>query len=293
MKLVYDPDSENKTEEEKVEHTLQGENVHEEIKDQHKKMKDKPFKEKVLYYIGYYKFHALAVIAAIAVIFFMVRSVASQKDYSFCCMMVNSSLLDSELLSESFADYANIDNEKYSCYIDTDSYESTDGSAGQADYATATRFMSLIQIGDLDCAVFDAINFGQDALNFTFTDLREVLSPEDLEKYKDRFYYIDYAYARKYQDMSAEEVMSHMVPDTKENQEKDMLFHTDTSSMEEPVPVGIILTESAFKSKTYSYTTRVPVFGIIANTSRTEESIAYLHFLFDENVDFNSIVKGL
>ena len=29
MKLVYDPDSENKAEEEKVEHTLQGENVHE------------------------------------------------------------------------------------------------------------------------------------------------------------------------------------------------------------------------------------------------------------------------
>lgn len=297
MKLVYNPDGDQNNQNDQnttaKEHPLQGHDLKAEAKNQREKMKDKPLKDKIVYYVGYYKYAALAVVIGVAVIFSLIKTAVNHKDYCFYAMIVNASLLNGTAMSEDFGQYAGLDTEKYECAIDTNSTETVNATGGDSDMATSTIFMAMLQSAELNCAVFDSINFGKNAKGECFIDLSEFLSAEDVERFNEYFYYIDMAEVRRINDSTDIEMPDYSLTGTFEEESADAEAHMDPSTMEDPVPVGIVISDSCLVKKTYAYHDNVPVFGIAANCSKPEETVKFLHYLFDETVPFEAFIQGL
>lgn len=289
MKIYYEPEKNN---EQPVEHTLQGHDIHTETKNQHEKMKDKPLKEKVAYYFGYYKFHALGALLICFVIYSIIHAVVTSKNYCFGAMIVNSANIDNEKLSESFAEYADFDTNKYECYILANESESL--GTGSMDAASFTRFAALLSSKDLDITIYDSSVFYRKAIESVYLDLTTVLSPEDIEKYKDNFYYIDKKdieeAVRRANDPDADN-NNNTSPYRLSYEEaiKDVETHRDPSSMSNPIPVGIIIEDAPFITTLDAYYDSIPVLGIITNSERIPSAVEFIHYIYDENVNFESL----
>ena len=61
----------------------------------------------------------------------------------------------------------------------------------------------------------------------------------------------------------------------------------DPSTMGDPVPVGIVMTDSPFATESHSYDDLVPVFGISVTTQRMDTCLQFLDYLWDDTVDFS------
>ena len=120
-------------------------------------------------------------------------------------------------------------------------------------------------------------------------DLRSVMTEEELEKYKDQLYYIDYAelVRESEKELDADELMEPMEVDV----EADTLLHRHPEDMEDPMPIGVFITDSPFLEKSGSYHPSLqPVFGIVATCQRTDVAKQYLDFLWDDSIDFSQVI---
>ena len=269
--------------------------VRDEIRQQHLKMKEMSLKGKITYFLDYYKFHTIIVIIAIAVIAGFVHDIVSSKDYCFNAMMLNvgSNQISSTGLSDSFSDYADFDTEKYQCYIDTSSTFSLHASS-QFDMVTSQKIFAMRETGELDCFVIDSEVFNHYAISELFTDMQSCFTPEELDKYKDYLYYIDYAEVEK----ASEAVDNKELYESSQNASAltfDELIqeaerHRHPEEMEQPVLVGIFISDSPFIKETNAYPEAIPVFGIVNTSQRIDTCKKYLDYLFDESVDFSQLM---
>lgn len=289
MKLVYNEDQEKqKNIESHI--ILEEDNIKKAGKAQRAKLKGKPFKEKAAYFVEYYKYPVIAILIGAIIIYSVIASIAANKDYCFSAMMVNSVMIDSESVSQSFAEYSEFDTEKYTCYVDCGAMMSITGF-GESDLATSTKFVAMIQSQDLDVVTMDSTNFYTQSLGESMIDLTTVLSKEDLEKHKDRLYYIDYKdIEKKDQNLGEPSGSLYNQVDTFEEIREDLEIHRHPENMEKPILVGIIIEDSPLITKTQSYSGLIPVFGIIGNSPRIENAVNFLHYIYDDSVDFSSLV---
>lgn len=269
--------------------------VQDEIHEQHLKVKDMTFKEKLAYFWDYYKYHTLA---AILIVFFAVtlgHDILSAKDYGFYGVMLNSTMLSGTKMGTAFAEYAGIDTNQYDCFIDAESTLSYTGM-NEYDMATTQRLAALVQTGDLDAVVFDSVAFNNYANNEMFLDLRTVLTKEELTNYQNDLYYVDYAQIEaanadsNYMNedlISGEDINNMDSEDIQVEAEK----HRYPEAMEKPVPVGIYITDSAFVRKSGNYSQMVPVFGFSATTTRLDIAKKYLNFLYDDSIPFENMLS--
>ena len=272
--------------------------VSDEIKAQRGKIKEMSFKEKLSYFWEYYRIPFFIVTAVIILAFFLIRDIATAKPYGFYAMLINASPNMQETdLEQSFSTYADIDKAKYDCYIDTATTLNLN-STDQYDMASVQKIMAVVAAGDLDTMVADYNSFSHYAMNDTFTDLRKVLSKDQLAKYSDDFYYVDYAVisAAENEDVSSESASESSVSSTlssgadmfSDNSASssvgtaDQFVKPDPSTMTTPVPVGIILSDAAALKKADVYTGTVPVLGITQNTTRIEEALKFIDYLFQK-----------
>lgn len=290
MRLEYKPEGTEDLKENKEEHVLsQGNAVNDEIRKQGMKMKDKPFKEKFSYFMDYYKWPVIGIIGTILILCSLLKGFITHKDYCFYAMIINAVNVESSDLNDNFAEYAKLDVDNYECYIDAECYESITGDT--ADVGTTTRYAAMLTTGDLDITVYNSDLFYKKALANVYLDLRKVLSPELIAKYQDKFYYMD----QKEIDNAEDDFT---VDFTKQNSGTDydelladVTFHMNPQNMQEPVPVGIVILDSKFVRDLECYYNSIPVFGIMINTQRQETAVAFLEYIFDENVDFSQFYK--
>lgn len=264
-----------------------------EIREQQIKMKDMTWKQRFAYYWEYYKVHTIVTVIAIVAIVATAHSLATAKDYAFYGILLNANLLSSDAFGESFSEYTGIDTEEYECFIDADSTLSYTSST-EYDMATMQRIVAVVQTKELDAVVFDSQCFGQYAINEIFYDLREVLSPEQLEKYEPYFYYIDMDEVRAQEEadvMVDTDAIAERGALTTEEIAELAYAHKDPSSMGDPVPVGIFMEESPFATKSLAYDQLVPIFGISVTTQRTEMSTAFLDYLWDDTIAFDQMYR--
>ncbi len=272
--------------------------VRDEIREQHMKAKDMTFKERLGYFWYYYKIHTLVAVFAVFVIIGFVHDIATSKDYIFNSLMLNSYQLSSEEFSRAFGEYAELDMETYDCFIDTSSTLSL-RSMGQYDIATVQKILATIQTGDLDAVVYDSEIFNNYSEHEMFTDLRTVLTEDELSKYEDYLYYIDYAEVLRIQEEEAENPTGQAPSETQPTQEAldealalETEKHRHPEDMETPIPVGVFLEDSPFAQKTGAYLQKVPVFGVISTSQRPDTCKKYLEFLWDDSVDFTQFVTA-
>lgn len=157
-----------------------------EIREQQRKMKDMTWKERFAYYWEYYKVHTIVTIVAIIAIVCTIRTLVNTKDYAFYGLMLNAYSLSSDVMSDTFSEYAGIDTNTYDCFMDTTSTLTYENPT-EFDMATMQRIVAVVQTKELDAVIFDSQCFDQYAVNQIFYDLREVLTPEQIEKYEPYF----------------------------------------------------------------------------------------------------------
>lgn len=290
--------------------------VWDDIKKQHKKVRKKGFKAMVSYFWDYYKAPTAVIIVIALFSFYLIRDMASNLPYGFYAMMINSTMHpDGEVIGEDFAGYAGIDTSSYNVLIDTNQTLST-SSYNTYDVSTQERIMAITAAGDLDVMIADQSVFEQYARNSYMTDLRDLMSEDELKKYDGYIYYVDGAILKAIEDGTYEQASSENTADNESQGSQDdpsvagsnsaatdetisdeeisyMLGISspssivseddfvlpDPDSMEDPVPVGIILSDTAFMQSTNTYAGSVPIFGIIGNSSRTDLAIKFLEYL--------------
>jgi hypothetical protein len=290
--------------------------VWDDIKKQHKKVRKKGFKAMVSYFWDYYKVPTAVIIVIALFSFYLIRDMASNLPYGFYAMMINSTMHpDGEVIGEDFAGYAGIDTSSYNVLIDTNQTLST-SSYNTYDVSTQERIMAITAAGDLDVMIADQSVFEQYARNSYMTDLRDLMSEDELKKYDGYIYYVDGAILKAIEDGTYEQASSENTADNESQGSQDdpsvagsnsaatdetisdeeisyMLGISspssivseddfvlpDPDSMEDPVPVGIILSDTAFMQSTNTYAGSVPIFGIIGNSSRTDLAIKFLEYL--------------
>ena len=290
--------------------------VWDDIKKQHKKVRKKGFKAMASYFWDYYKIPTAVIIVIALFSFYLIRDMASNLPYGFYAMMINSTMHpDGEVIGEDFAGYAGIDTSSYNVLIDTNQTLST-SSYNTYDVSTQERIMAITAAGDLDVMIADQSVFEQYARNSYMTDLRDLMSEDELKKYDGYIYYVDGAILKAIEDGTYEQASSESTADNESQGSQDdpsvagsnsaatdetisdeeisymlgisspssivsedAFVLPDPDSMEDPVPVGIILSDTAFMQSTNTYAGSVPIFGIIGNSSRTDLAIKFLDYL--------------
>lgn len=266
--------------------------VRDEIREQQLKTKDMSFMGKLKYFWYYYKIHTIIAVAAIFLLGTLIHDITTAKDYNFYAIMLNSQQLSQENMENAFAGYADLDTENYECLIDTSSFISM-RAYSEHDIATAQKLIALVQTNDLDTLVMDSSVFYNYSLSELFADLRTVFTQEELSRYEDQLYYIDYAEVEAADEDTGFDEDSSYDPDafTTENILAEAETHRHPENMEKPVPIGIYMTDSPFAQKTNAYSQTVPVFGVVAATQRVDTVKKYLKFLWDESIDFSQMIE--
>lgn len=252
--------------------------ISDEIRQEQNKLKGRTLKEKLSYFWDYYKIHTICVVVGIFLIFTVVRDIRSSKPYAFYGSYFNAlQTFDGEAQMEEFSAFAGIDTEAYQATLDTAMYYTlTDMS--ETTLATSQRFAAMVSAQEIDMIIADEDVFSNYAVNEIFADLRDIMSSEELTKYEGNIFYIDRA-----EITAAEEADAYWGYDDDSEYYADLeeTFHDhhDPSVMEEPIPVGIYVSDTTLIKESQCYPSSVPVFGIPANTLRLEAALQYLEFL--------------
>ena len=227
-----------------------GNSVMDEIREQHKKMKDKSLKEKFLYFWDYYR--VATVVAIIIVVFVgnLVYTIATAKDTAFYAVLVNSYTdMDTEAYMDGFSEYAEIDTKHYDVMLEPN-FTLTQESADTYSMANLQKFAAQVAAKEVDVMIADPETFRQYAANGYLGDLREFISEETLSTFDGRFLYMD-------------------VPD---------------DELAEEVPVGIEISDCAFLEKSQAYAGQDEIyFGVLINSEQGENAEMFLQYIFQEH----------
>lgn len=240
-------------------------------------LKGMPLKKKIAHYYEYYRLHAIIFFGAVLIIVSIVSSMATQKDYSFNAIFINSFHLASAGLSENFSIFAGLDTDNYNCVIDTGMILDPVGFS-EFDAANAQRITAVAMAGDLDVIVADGYTFGNYAENGFFLDLRNIFDDDDFAYYQSRIFYIDQVVVDRRVNASREELIAE-ADRTIEEWDAELLKRSRPELMVNPVPVGIFVTDAPIIMETESYPGFDAVFGFIGNSSRLDTAMEFLTFL--------------
>lgn len=250
--------------------------INEEIREQQKKLKGKTFKEKLGYFWYYYKIHTLAVIFVVVFGSNLIKDIVTAKEEAFSATILNAYGNETQDdFQAAFAKYAGIDTEVYDCHIDTSStlnYNMT----SEVDLAIFQRVVAMAQTNSLDVLIGDLMPFTHFAGATLFLDLQDVLTDEEYIRYEPYFYYIDGA---TLDDEDEDDVT--YGSDGSTNFIDAGVDHTDPSSMEDPIPVGIYLPDSAKLEEfnCYTLTGETPIFGFVFSSAKLDTARQFLQYL--------------
>ncbi|SFB85915.1 hypothetical protein [Butyrivibrio sp. YAB3001] len=261
--------------------------VHEEIREQQKKLKGQGFKAHLEYFWEYYKIHTAIALFVIILLSMLIHDIRANKPYAFYAVMLNAASSPAEeVLEKGFSDYAEIDTDNYSCLIDTSSTFDLSVMT-ETTIATSQKIMANIAGGDLDILGADSDIFTYYANQNVFVDLRTIISPEQIKEYEDKLVYVDQAYLDYLDSEAYQNYVStgEFDPNNKyavmaDKYNKDLTFTAvDKSEMENPVPVGIKLDSSNIIKESGAYQSQSPVAGVVLTSKHTDLAIKYFEFL--------------
>jgi len=234
------------------------------------KLKDQPPKKRWEYIWEYYKIHLLVTLLVIVLLVQGIVTICTKKETVFTGILINTSIsADSSSFMADLRDYLDV-GKKEQVSFSTNIFM-TDAPA---DKATAMQsILASITIQELDMVAGPAGAFEICAYNSgnLFADLRDYLEPSDLEKYADRLYYIDGSIIKKLNAPVGTEV------------DLSQLTYPDPlkpETMEEPIPVGIDVSDRSAFISAYFFPGNAYYLGMIRNTTRPETVLKFIEYLF-------------
>lgn len=224
-----------------------GNSVHDEIREQQKKaFATMSLKEKLAYFWDYYKIHTLVVICAIAFVISFIYQIKTNKPYAFYAVLLNAvagveNADTNVILENEFLEYAGIDPEAYRVCLDTSISQSAEDNS-QYEMANRQKIAAMMHTGDIHAIIADTETFESYAHMDTFYDLSTVFDENELALYQDLLYYTDAAAF----DEDTGDTLEEMEASQKAFYAK-VIDHSDPSTMEKPIPVGIRIPASGNK----------------------------------------------
>ncbi len=141
---------------------------------------------KIKYYVYYYKWYAIALIAVIILIGSVIHSIRTHKDPALGVAVVNGDYeADYESIERQFEEYIQVDD-KHEVQIDSDFYLSADGS-GALDTQTEQKLFMTIATGQIDVLIAPESVFKRFADVGYVADLSNVLSEDEIAAIDDIF----------------------------------------------------------------------------------------------------------
>lgn len=247
--------------------------VMDEFREERAAMKNGTPKEKLLYFWYYYKWYVIGGIIIIVILSSIIYEVATQKETGFYGVFLNSWETETSAdYTQHFADAIGMDTQKYSVMLDTsliitDSYDETSILSSQ-------KLMAYIAGQTIDVIVSDADTIENLANNENFADLREILTPQQIETYKPYFYYVDKKVIEE-KDKATQELNSTYTPNYPDP--------TKPEEMEEPIPVGLYVDTCQELTNAYIFSNHPVVLGVMVNSTQQETAIAFIDYIFQQN----------
>ncbi len=257
--------------------------IKDEIRSEREKIKGQGAKAHLSYFWDYYKIPFFIVIAAAAVIIYMISFYASKKQVFFTAVFLNTDSGDTEAenkISSEFSRAIGIDGDKKKAVIDMSMQERPGDNSSTQALAVSTKLSSLSDGKKLDCAVMDSYNFKTYAMSGIFSDLRNAMSEKELKNYDGRIYYIDGAKLNNETFIDNDKVKkTDSLQEAEKKDSKKNFILPDPAEMKKPIPVGIVVEDSAVIKENDLYKESVPVFGIGRTRKDTKNAKAFLSFL--------------
>lgn len=219
--------------------------VVDEIREQQKKsLSTMSFQQKLSYFWDYYKIHTIVAIVLLIIAVTVIHQLVTNKDYAFYATVINTGTVQyedttSEKWAQEFMEFAQIDPSKYQVYIDA-AISLSDSTDPQYLAANQQKLVAMMQTGAISAQIAETETFEQYAQFECFFNLEDIMNAEQIEKYSPYFYYTDAATFE--QD---ETVVSEQNTDTTPIDPSTLTInHLDPSTMEQPVAVGVVITDS-------------------------------------------------
>lgn len=249
--------------------------VMDEFKESREKIKNGSLKEKAKYFYDYYKFHVIIAVFVIIISAIFIRDITGRKENAFYAVMLNSILRDAEYIDafhDNFAEYCGVDTDKYEVMIDN-SINFSDNPVDELTMSASQRLIALAASGTIDVMVGDSTIFPDQANQGMLCDLREILSEEQIAKYEPYFYYVDEAYIASIDAAMDSYEPNLVLPDPPDP--------TRPEEMEQPVPVGIFVTDSRTLKDAYPFVGNYAAVGVAVNAPHPDVSRDFIDFIFE------------
>ena len=198
-------------------------------------------REKLAYFWEYYKIHTLAAVIIFAMVFGLVKQLITSKDMGFYAVLINAVTTDSsselnKIWSDEFMEYAQIDPGEYEVSIDT-SISISENVDMQYSMVNRQKLLAMLMAGSINAFIADTETFETYAQNDSFYDIESLMSQEELNKYGPYLYYTDASTFVNTGDIDFDDIS------VQEDPGNLTINHRDSSAMQQPTAIGIILTE--------------------------------------------------
>ena len=157
--------------------------------------------------------------------------------------------------------------------LDTGIYFQLD-SIDEDSYITTQKLETYAGAGQLDVMLGAGDEFAYYANSILFRDLREVLSPEQIQKYEPYFYYVDAALWDAPDSIQNDSGLDFSKIPNPENPQE----------MERPIPVAIYVESSEALNRAYYFKNAEDgiAIGIYANAPHLDNTLNFIDYLFSE-----------
>lgn len=249
--------------------------VMDEFSKEREAIKNGTLKQKLQYFWDYYKWYVIigALVLVMAVSF--IRDYLSNKEHAFFAVFLNIQD-ETEAAADFWAEFAakqGIDTEIYDVGADI-SLEISATANDEITLNSLQKIMIYTGAADLDVIAADSAAFRRYASTDYFYDLRDILTDEQLAKYQPYLYYADMDAVRAIEETADSAVAG-----------KDTIPDFDPhapETMKDPVPIAIYIQECPKLQGVYRFKEGDVPMGILRNTGRLENALAFLEYLFEE-----------
>ena len=157
--------------------------VMDEFREEREALKHGTLKQKLTYFMDYYKWHVIVSVAALVIVVSIVMEIVNQKDsVLYVCLLNTGEFNDTTEYMQSLAEYAGIDLNKESINFDT-SMLIEQGQLDQNSVLSTQKFVTYLAAGEMDAMITDLDSMADYANDEYFYDMREFLTPEQIENY--------------------------------------------------------------------------------------------------------------
>ena len=258
----------------------------EDFENQKKMLEGKSGKEKLVWFWGYYKIPVIIFAGMIVLLVMLIRTWVTNKPQAAGLILLNAESGQayqdpSEWLEQPLADYMGVNLKTSSLMLSTGGHITPGGSTDQYEIAEAQKVMVYVAAQQVDVLCADAWNYESYAIADMYMDLRDVLNEKQIAKYEPYFYYVDGAVIEARQNYTADgssdkPFVSGTIADI-----TDQTKAAAPKSMKDPIPVGIIMTDSPYLTKSGLYQNAVPIVGVIGNSKHLQEARYMIDFLWE------------